>query len=61
MHIKIYTLNINLMSKDFKFINNNTNTLFIIFNSNNYNSNKFEFENYLNNFFEDKNHQSFLY
>lgn len=55
MHIKMYTLNINLMSKDFKFINNNTNTLFIIFNSNNQNSNKFEFENYLNNFFEDKN------
>ena len=49
------------MSKDFKFINNNTNTLFIIFNSNNYNSNKFEFENYLNNFFEDKNPPSFLY
>lgn len=46
---------------DFKFINNNSNTLFIVFNSNNYDSNKFEFENYLNNFFQYKNTPSYLY
>lgn len=46
---------------DFKFINNNSNTLFIVFNSNNYDPNKFEFENYLNNLFEDKNLPSYLY
>ena len=46
---------------DFKFINNNSNTLFIVFNSNNYDANKFEFENYLHKFFEDKNLPSYLY
>ena len=46
---------------DFKFINNNSNILFIVFNSNNYDSNKFEFENYLNNYFKNKNPPSYLF
>ena len=46
---------------DFKFINNTSNTLFIVFNSHNYDPNNFEFENYLNKFFEDKNPPSYLY
>ena len=46
---------------DFKFINNKSEILFIVFNSNNYNLNKYEFESYLNNFFNNKKPPSFLY
>lgn len=47
---------------DYKFVNNNSNILIIVFNSNNYSLNKFEFENYLNNLFKNyKNIPSFLF
>lgn len=45
---------------DYKFINNNSNTIIIIFNSNEYNKDKYEFENYFNKFFEKKK-PNFLY